>query len=186
MTLAVGFNCPDKILIATDTQIVVPGVSKVDGSKLFPAQPANGVNTIIATAGNMAYSRMAMQHLEQRFGDLKADLTIKNIRNVIENEIVQMHTIHIYPHPDRSYGNVGFDLLIGVWSPADKKAAIYFTSDTAVDQLFGYACIGSGNYLAHNIIRPQYKFGMSESEVRPLATLALERAKSYVDFRRVY
>jgi 20S proteasome alpha/beta subunit len=179
MTLAVGFKCPDSILIGTDTHIVTPGVSKLNGSKMFRNEPKNGVNSIIAMAGNFSYGRMAMQHLQYELGNLDSDLSFKKIRDTLENQTLQFHKRHIYPHPDRL--SVAVDLLIAVWSPKESYAAIFWTEDSAVVEFPTYACIGTGSTVGHYVIKPMYKSGMMESEVRALAIDAIGRAKEFVD-----
>jgi 20S proteasome alpha/beta subunit len=159
---------------------VTPGVSKINGSKLFRHEPKNGVNSLIATAGHFSYGRMAMQHLQQEFADLD-DLSSMSIRKVLEDQILQLHERHIYPHPDRLAIGLAVDLLIAVWSPQDKSAAIYWTEDSAVVEFPGYACIGTGSTVAHFIIKPLYKPVTAESEARSLAIEAIGKAKEFVD-----
>jgi len=179
MTVAIGFNCDESILIATDTYIVTPGVSKLNGSKLFRAEAPNGVNSLISTAGHFSYGRMAMQWLQTALADL-SDPGIRQIRSTIENQILQLHVDHIYPHPDRSTG-LRIELLIAVWSPKDKSAAIHWTEDSAVVEFPGYACIGGGSTLAHFLVKPVYKPRMKQSQILPLALDVVERAKEFVD-----
>jgi 20S proteasome alpha/beta subunit len=179
VTLAIGFKCPETILIGTDTHIVTPGVSKINGSKLFRHEPKNGVNSLIAMAGSFSYGRMAMQHLQSELTDLDPDRSLKKIRKTIETQILDLHERYIYPHPDKFFVEVS--LLIAVWSPADKSAAIFWTEDSAVVEFPGYACIGSGSTVAHYIVKPRYKPGIGESEARSLAIDALGEAKEFVD-----
>jgi 20S proteasome alpha/beta subunit len=179
VTLAIGFKCPESILIGTDTHIVTPGVSKLNGSKLFRHEPKNGVNSLIAMAGSFSYGRMAMQHLQSALADLDVDYSQKKIRTTVETQILDLYERWMYPHPDRA--SVDFALLIAVWSPTDNAAAIFWTEETAVVEFPTYACIGSGSTVAHYVVKPLYKPGMSENKVRPLAIDALARAKEFVD-----
>ena len=181
MTIVIGFNCDDSILIATDTHIVTPGISKLNASKLFRNEPENRVNSLMGMAGSFSYGRMAMQHLQRGLADLETDTSLNSIRSVIENEILQLHERYIYPHPDRLVTNLSVDLLIAAWSPQDKAAAIYWTEDATVVDFPGYACIGTGSTLSHFIVKPEYKPKMPLNKVIPLALRAVEKAKEFVD-----
>lgn len=181
MTLAIGFNCDNSILIVTDTHIVTPGVSKLNGSKLFRHEPKNGVNSLIATAGHFSFGRMTMQHLQSDFADLRDDTSQNKIRAVIEAEMLKLHERYLYPHPDRLALNLTVEFLIAVWSPDDKKALVYWTEDESVVQFPGYACIGCGNTIGHYVVKPRYTMGMSQDHVVPLAIEALKKAKIFVD-----
>ncbi|MFZ3276478.1 MAG: hypothetical protein WA182_06190 [Candidatus Sulfotelmatobacter sp.] len=179
MTVAIGFNCDKTILLATDTHIVTPGVSKLNGSKLFRHEPPNGVNSVIATAGHFSYGRMAMQHIQSEFAAL-SDTGLKQIRDTLETTILNLHIDHIYSHPDRGT-TARVELLVAVWSPRDKVAAIYWTEDSAVVEFPGYACIGCGSTLAHFLVKPVYRAQMKQELILPLALDVVERAKEFVD-----
>jgi 20S proteasome alpha/beta subunit len=178
MTLAIGFNCAESIVIVTDTLIAVPGVSKLHGSKLFRHTPDNGVNSLIATAGHFSFGRMTMQHLQAQFSELR-NTSQKKIRGIIEGEILKLHERYLYPHPDRL--SLTVELLIAVWSPMDSKAAIYWTEDEAVVEFPGYACIGCGSTTGHYIIKPKYTAKMAQKQTVALAIEAVNKAKEFVD-----
>lgn len=181
MTIAIGFSCADALLVCADTQLTVTGITKLHGSKIFRGEYPNGAKSAIAIAGILCYGRMAMQHVEQRIGDLPhAEVTIRNIRAEIETEILDMHQKHIYPHPD--HYTLSFQLLVAVWSPVDSRAALFWTEVTAVNELRGYQPIGAGDSLAHYVIKGKgYRPTMREAEVRLIAVEAIAKAKDYVD-----
>jgi len=122
---------------------------------------------------------MAMQHLQSELAELNPDRSSNQIRKTIETQILEFHQRYIYTHPDKL--SVGFSLLIAVWSPQNKSAAIFWTEDSAVVEFPGYACIGTGSTVAHYVLKPKYQSGMRESEVRSLAIDAIARAKDFVD-----
>ena len=179
VTIAIGFNCSDALLLGADTEVNTGQISKLDSSKIFRKDHKNGIKSAITYSGSLTYGRMAMQHIEQSLGALpSADLTISEMRKRIEKEVFQLNKEHIYPHPDRY--NVACDLLIALWSPKDNSAALLWTENSSVNELLGYAAIGVGNYLAHYLIRPKYKPTMVEKDIRPLAIEAIEAAKNFV------
>ena len=180
MTIAIGFTCADALLVCADTELTMSGTSKVHGAKIFREEYSNGARSAIAIAGSINFARMAMQHIEWRIGNLKPEsLTMWGVRAEIEAEMREMYHNYIDPHPDRS--NVLFGLLIAIWSPADKRTAIFWTDDAAVNELRGYLPIGIGEYLAHFIIKEEgYIPTMKATEVRRIAVKAIARAKCYV------
>jgi hypothetical protein len=181
VTVAIGFNCSDALLLCADTEVTTPGISKLSSSKLFRREYDNGVRSAIGYSGNLGYGRMAMQHVEQILEAMgRKTSTILGMRKKIEEEIFQLKTKHIYPHPDRQSGTIDFDLLIGLWSPYDAIAALLWTQETAVNELFGYAAMGAGDYLAHYLLRPKYKASMPEQDVRPLAIEAITKVNNFV------
>jgi 20S proteasome alpha/beta subunit len=181
VTIAIGFNCSDALLLCADTEVTTPGISKLTSSKLFRREYKNGIRSAIAYSGNLGYGRMAMQHIEQILEAMgRKTSTILGMRKKIEEEIFQLKTKHIYPHPDKPYGFIDFDLLMGLWSPVDAIAALLWTQETAVNELLGYSAIGAGEYLAHYLLRPRYKSTMLEQDVRPLTIEAITKVNNFV------
>lgn len=179
VTIALGFNCSDALLLSADTEITTPGFSKLNSSKLFRKEYPNGINSAIAVAGSLAYGRMAMQHIEQILESIgKGKASVGRMRKEIEEEVLQLNNRYIYQHPDRA--DVSFHLLIALWSPQDARAALLWTQEAAVNELVGYAAIGAGDYLAHYLVRPVYNATMPEQAVRPLAIEAITKVNHFV------
>lgn len=179
VTIVIGFNCSDALLLCADTEITTIGYSKIDASKIFRKEYRNGAKSAIAVAGNLAYGRMAMQHIEYNLETMPSpDAKLSNMRGAIEAEVLQLNINHIYPHPNRY--DVSFKLLIALWSAKDNRTALLWVDDSAVNELLGYAAIGAGDYLAHYLVRPKYKATMLERDVRPLAIEAIKAAKNFV------
>ena len=177
MTIAIGFTCADGLLICADTELTMSGVSKVHGSKIFREEYANGAKSAIAVAGALNFARMAMQHIEWRIANSKPkNLTVWAIRTLIESELRDMYHNYIDPHPDRN--NVLFGLLLAVWSPIENRAVIFWSDDTAVNELRGYLPMGVGESIAHFVIKEEgYIHTMKSAEVRPIALKAISKAK---------
>jgi hypothetical protein len=184
MTIAIGFTCAESFLVCADTQLTVSGVAKLHGSKIFREEGyANGAKSAIAIAGTVCYARMAMQHIEQRIGDLaQGDASLAKIRTEIEEEIIDMHEKHFNHHPDRYALNLSIHLLLAIWSPVDNRARMFWTEGTSVNELRGYQTIGIGSDLAHQIVKEEgYIYTMPEARVRPIAVKAIAKAKYWVD-----
>ncbi len=182
MTIAAGFNCSDGILLCADTQYTTPGISKLRASKLFREEHANGARTAIAVIGNIAYARMIMQHIERGIGQLpQRDVTIANMRDALEFEVTEIHVNNLFKHPNYPHGLPRAQVLCAAWSPLDRRAALFWTEEAAINELRGYICVGAGEYLAHFLVRDRYRASMTEAEVRPIAIEALDRVKDFVD-----
>jgi hypothetical protein len=184
VTIAIGFNCSDSILLCADTQLTVAGVTKMTGTKLFREEYPNAAKSVIAISGALHYARMAMQQVEEGIADLGTgnfpQITVRAVRDVIKAVMLDLYQNHINQHPDRY--TLGIQLLVAAWSPPENRAALFSTQDTAVNILRGYQPNGSGDSLAHYvIINMGYRPTMAEAQVRPIAVAAVAKAKDYVD-----
>jgi len=172
VTIVAGFNCSDALLLGADTEVTTPGISKLQSSKIFRKQFRNGIKSAIGIAGSLAYGRMEMQHIEQILeGMASASATIKRMRKGIEEEMHQLKT---------NETDIAIQMLIALWSPKDRTAALLWIEGSAVNELFGYSAMGAGGYLVDYLVRLKYKPTMSEQEVRPLAIEAIRAAKNFV------
>jgi 20S proteasome alpha/beta subunit len=185
VTIAAGFKFDDGLVICADTQQTYSGVLKLNATKLVPINFAhNGRSQVIfAIAGSVRYARMAVQKIQAAIaGRTPEDMTLLGIFESIETELLAFHKAHIHPHP--RYGMSGspeFQLLIGAWSHIDGMG-LFMTDDTAVNGVDDYACVGTGEYLAHYLAKPLYQSTDLElNEIVALATHILLNAKVYVD-----
>jgi hypothetical protein len=72
-----------------------------------------------------------------------------------------------------------YRILLGVWSPND-GTKLYATSQTAIEEVGAYQCIGFGDYLAHYLVRQHVAAGMPQREALVLAAYALSGIKDFV------
>lgn len=178
MTILMGFNCSDALLVCADTQITYSAIAKLTGSKIFRKEFGNnGVKSAIAISGDMSYGRMVMQHIERRFSEA-TDTTVKKLREQVEEELLDFYAKHVVMRTDR---RIDFQLLLAIWSPDSNKAAMFWTEEDAVNELFGYVPLGAGEPLAHYIVRGKYRPDMDLVKVKPTAIATIDSVKSYVD-----
>jgi len=162
MTIAAGFNFPDGIVLCADTKHA--GSYKVEASKILTQRYGNGAMSAFVYAGNMRYCRMAIESFESQIASLtKRQATLPMMRALVEKELVSIHKGHIYVHPRFRTQELSIGFVGAIWSPRDGLYN-FSTDDTSIIRFRGYDCIGSGEYLAHFLIRPRYK-----SLTRPVA-----------------
>ena len=185
VTIAAGFKFDDGLIICADTQQTYSGVLKLDATKLVPINFAhNGRSQVVfAISGSVRYAQMAIQKIQAAIAKRRPeDMTLLGIFESIETELLAFHKAHIYPHP--RYGMLGgpeFSLLVGAWSHLDGMG-LFRTDDTAVNGIDDYACVGTGEYLAHYLVKPLYQStGLELNEIVALATHVLLNAKVHVD-----
>jgi hypothetical protein len=95
--------------------------------------------------------------------------------------MAKLHREHIYRHPDFRTGSLRVKMIMGIWSPVDGLRT-YHSQDSQVMEFPGYVVAGTGDYLGHYLIRPQYKGSSSSLEiVTAIATTALASIKEFDD-----
>lgn len=178
MTIAACFDFDEGALLCADTKHT--GGMTLYEPKLFRKEYPNGAKSVLAFSGSTHYAKMAVQKCETAIARLPNRPRVQEVADAIESALVRLHRTHIDKHPDRSMeGGPDFWLLAALWSPVDGLKT-YSTSQTAIVPFDVYACIGSGEYLGHYIIKPRY-----DSPSEPLnravavAVTALQRIKSY-------
>jgi 20S proteasome alpha/beta subunit len=184
MTIAIGFLYQDGLLLCADTQFT--GNIKLMGSKILPHKYEDGSKSAFVVAGHPRYARMCVQLIEYQISALpEEDRSLSKMHLEVVAGIKELYQEHIFKHPKRY--DVEVQLLVGLWSAKDEAVAFYSTEDTAVPRMYGYDCLGSGEVLAHQYIRPRYKRVTSttqkprhtETEVRRLAIEAMRQVKKY-------
>ena len=184
MTIAAGFLFNGGLLLCSDTQYT--GHIKLMGSKILPHEYSDGSKSAFITVGHRMYSRMTVQLLEYSIEDLApSERSLSKIHTALVAGIQGLYKGHIFKHPRKE--DIGVQLLIGIWSMADKEIGFFSTEETAVARMYGYDCLGSGESFAQRIIRPKYKRTShigekpkhTEQEVREIASQALKETKTY-------
>jgi len=177
VTIVVGFNFGDGVLICADTKH--SGKANQFRTKLHTKEYPSGSKSVFAIAGRTHFARMAVEECEQALASI-SDPTLQDMEDRIVEVLVEVHRKHIFPHPAKGYeGGPDFNLLIGLWSPHDKQR-LYRTDETALDRVPTYDCLGTGEYLARYIIDPRYAGPQLEfKQVLFTAITALGRIKKY-------
>jgi len=159
---------------------------KLDASKIFTEHyliPDPDFRTkarsAIAYSGPMRYARMAIRKIEEQIGLLSTP-TISEMTTEIEAVLKDIHEAHLYKHPDWRIGTMTVGLLIGLWSEAEQSLQMFSSQDTALMAVPGYDCLGSGEYLAHYLVRSRYEGShMSLADILLLATDMLTSIRDY-------
>ncbi len=189
MTIAAGFLYNGGVLICADTQYT--GQIKAHGSKLLRFEYEDGSRSIFATVGSGRYARMGVQLIQDFIAALSpGERTLLKMQAVLRSGIRELHHEHLFKHPSYKTEDLSVQYLAAFWSAQDKKLGFYGSEETAVSQLYGYECFGSGETLGHYLIRRRYRRVTdinqrpkhSEAEVRRMATEALSEVKKYVPY----
>jgi 20S proteasome alpha/beta subunit len=188
VTIAAGFRYKNGLLLCADTQYT--GQIKFRGSKILAKSYDDGSKSAFVIVGNPRYARMCVNVVEDTIESLdNPDRSLSKMQSIVIAGVKEIHQGHIFKHPRREEITVQF--LIGLWSARTKgDVAFLSTEDTSVIRVYGYDCLGSGEMLAQQFIRPKYhritditkRPLHSESEVRQLAIDALKEVKKYDAF----
>ena len=185
MTIAAGFLYSGGLALCTDTQFT--GIFKIHGTKLLSHEYDDGSKSVFATVGHATYSRMCVQLVQDQIADTdKRDRTLSKMHLILIAGVKALHQEHLFKHPDRAdIGGVQF--LVGFWSAKDRALGFYSTEETAVQRLYGYLCLGTGQLLGDYLLRPKYKRRInttqphkhSQQEVLQMARDALSEIKQH-------
>jgi 20S proteasome alpha/beta subunit len=175
MTIAAGFECKNGVLLCTDTQHTAWPMKINDvksGEFEFP-----GGKLAYAYAGNTAFAVSAAQKCQNHLQGRKHRFPLSEIEKILDKE----YRRNVLKHPDRATdGTIPYRLLLAVWLPSS-RTKLYVTNQTALHEVSGYCCIGSGEYLAQYLIEPCYSARMDEWRALIVAAYALSAAKGHVD-----
>jgi 20S proteasome alpha/beta subunit len=181
VTIAAGLQLEDGILLCKDTNHKYFGAMKLHSTKIFSKDYPSGLKTAFCIVGEVRYCKMIVQKWERRLAEIPAEeCDRKKILSEIENTLIASFRHHIFSHPRFLDERMEVQFLFSVWSPID-GLGMYSTQDTAINELYGYECLGSGSYLGHYLIRPLYLPGSSLNRAVLLATHALLQVKNYDD-----
>lgn len=200
MTIGVGFKCSDGgIVIAADTRYT-QGSIKSHGPKLFPLFAPAFANitdhtylnhpkhrrpdlaVIIAGAGNVPLMKRAVEKIESAL-DGCSDPTAEDVRTIAEDTLIHFFQTHVYPSP--VHAELGFELIIGVWTRTNNEFGLFKSTDTTVTPVgWNDNCsIGMGQYVSEYALgfaRPAGSITLGYATF--LATLCVKAAKDYVDY----
>jgi 20S proteasome alpha/beta subunit len=186
VTIIAGFNFDRGIVLCADTKHTA--AMKLDASKIFTKHYTicdpefrTKARSAIAYAGPMRYARMAIRKIEDKIDALE-NPTIAGMTTEIESVLRDIHENQLYKHPDWRIGTLNLGLLIGLWSEVEQSLQMFTSEDTALMSAPGYDCLGSGDYLAHYLIRDRYEGHlMPLADILLLAINMLTSIKSYDD-----
>jgi 20S proteasome alpha/beta subunit len=177
VTITIGFLCKDGVLLCADTKH--SGQMVLYDPKLFPHEFPSGAKSAFSISGNTAFAKLAVDKCQKAIEKL-AKPTVGEMAEKVEKTLLAIHKSHIYPHPDRNMeGGPDFWMLVALWSPIDGLGT-YYTAQTSLVPFDLYHCAGSGEYLAHYIIKPRYQNSLATlNTATAMACTALMSIKSY-------
>jgi len=172
MTIAAGFLCKEGVLLCADTEHTAWAM-KLQGAKLgcfgFP-----GGKLAYVYAGNTRFAFSAIQKCKSRLEACTDDL-LGEIESVLDNE----YRRNVLDHPNEATdGALAYSFLLAFWDGS--KTRLFVTSQTAMQELDGYECLGGGDSLAHYVLRPSYAVGIPYRRALVIAAHALAAVKDYV------
>ena len=176
MTIAAGLLCQEGVLVCADTEHVAWETKSQEckiHSLVFP-----GGRAVFAYAGNDRFAVSAIQKCEKRLKAARSKTFDPQVE--IESVLDKEYRRNVLSHPSQaSDGNLHYQFLIAIW--VEKlQARLFITSETAMTEVHGFECIGMGEPLARQLIRPAYSTSMPYCKALPLAAYALSLVKDNV------
>ncbi len=181
MTIVAGFRVQDGVLLCADT--MYSGLMKIHQQKIFPVTFADAEpkeHFAFALSGSEAYGKMAIDECTEALHDLGSKgRTLRNVKSTLRKTIKHINDSYIYSRPEHERTSLEFQFVIAAFLPKGGGAQLFSTQGSAVNLEADYACIGTGDYLGHYLIRPIFSRMLNMNGVALLATQVLAAAKSY-------
>lgn len=183
VTIGIGFECSDGLVLATDTQYTRRGY-RSHGPKLFPCEDANrnDIKILVAGAGTVSYMRRAIEMFRSELHALSSPTT-EGIRVAAEKAITDFYKAHLYPNPKYDPDDA-FELLFGVWTKSD-GVALLSSNDTVVERAntdaSGFATIGCGSDVAEYASGFVLNKPFSVEEAKYVSVVCVKAAKDNVE-----
>lgn len=184
MTVAVGFNCSDGVVVGTDSEISIGDESKFPGRKAWylrflpPGHSEPGLRVSMAGAGSTDAFAM---FVEAAKAQLTAGMTLDDVQAKLGGILIEIHKQHIEWRTEPERGALAFHSLVG--ARVGNETRLLKTVGTIVTQVKDYAAIGIGASLAQYIIQsinpPQ---AVKVTTAALIATEALRHAKQHVQY----
>jgi hypothetical protein len=175
MSIAAGIRYSNGVLLCADTEQSAWShtlhESKIKRVDLPEAR------IVLAYAGHSAFSLSAIEKCEQVLRHVEPDALREELEGTLEEE----YRRHVLNHPDHAIdGTLQYRMVIAFWRAGD-KVRLFKTTQTAMHEVAGYDCIGSGDYLGHYIIGPHFTQWLDERKALSLSSLMLAGVKGYVE-----
>jgi hypothetical protein len=155
LTLAVGFNCTDGILICAD-QKHTNGVSQFHASKIYQVN-GEGVQILVALAGHMDYGKMVVDLLRE---NIDVCTNMANITAAVHGAVKKVFVDRIstvFRNGDPSRPQI--EAIIGVTACASDpafKPLVWKVVDASVNKIAGFDAVGTGQDIARLYLKWLY------------------------------
>jgi len=175
MSIAAGIRYRNGVLLCADTEqsawTHTLHESKIQRIRLPEAE------VVIAYAGHTDFSLSAIEKCGQVLRRTESEALLEELEGTLEEE----YRRHVLSHPGYATdGSLAYRMLIAFWRSGE-KARLFVTTQTAMREVLGYECIGSGDYLAHYLMRPNFTSALDERTALALSAIALAGVKGYVE-----
>jgi len=183
MTIAVGFKCVDGVVLAADS-LYTEGTAKLYGQKIFPIDSNGHYALTIAGAGGVPSMKGIVREIKKRLdriGPKPAD--VSRIQSVIESALCAYYPKHIDSAPTDTQGDLGVQLLVGIWTSGD-GARLFETCRTSAFEIDDHRCIGLGSHLAQYLNDVFFPPGSPPSVrlAESLAAYIVKQSKRYMQY----
>lgn len=187
MTVAVGFVFDEGYLFCVDTKVST--TIKTNESKIVHYRYADGAcaTTFAISSDDLNFPRSACESCYEAVNKINfATATIESVRKAIQSALGKFYKEHIFPHPDRSAGNLYLEMLVGIWLKHETR--VFLSHETLLNPIERYDCIGTGAYLAKYLIRqylcslqtPDHDLTFEDAAI--IASFAVESAIDYDEY----
>lgn len=171
LTLAVGFNCTDGILICAD-QKHTNGVSQFHANKIFEVN-GKDVQVLVALSGHIDYGKMVIDLLRMN-PDLYTDLSrIKFSLDAAVKRVFVDRISSVFKAGDPTRPQL--EAIVGVTAcKSDPKfrPILWKVADTSVSEIAGFDAVGTGQDIARLYLKWLYPMWDIRVPVHVAATLA--------------
>lgn len=182
MTIGIGFNCDNGVVIATDTQYTRKG-TKSNGPKVFTPLDRPDVALLVAGAGYLSFFRRVGEKLARALEE-HIHRTSEDVREAAESVLRDFYEEHIYINPRSSEDANGLELLIGVWTEAEGRCSLFRSSGTVVTPVVfeggtGYYCIGSGYAVSKYALELTRQDSLTVETAKLLGAFCVKASKDF-------
>jgi 20S proteasome alpha/beta subunit len=179
MTLIIGMDCLDCLLLCADREESTELGGKRSVSKIHQAQGQNW-GLLIATAGSGPISDLAAERI---IAEARAAPAFNaNPRETFEKVMIEVYEKYIFPRDEHRQRERGISLILGVIDEESRQRFLFKTFDEIVKTESHYACAGVGSDVAYYFLDRLHADGFSGSEAMKLLAFILREAKSSVSF----
>jgi hypothetical protein len=180
MTIAVGFQCVDGVVLGADSDVRVDRDSKHPGKKAwylrFPAGSLEpSLRVAIVGAGGYGSIEKFVNLVRV---DFKPTMSLDAAEEKIEQILLDLHERYIDSRPFENRDDLSFECLVGLRVGTETR--LLRTDDTKALPVDSFYTIGLGESLAHFIIGTSKPEGVNVATAVLLTSKALLHAKSYV------
>ncbi|GEM_PF-6058424 len=170
MTIAVGFQCKNSVLLAADTEISYGQAGKTYQTKLFQINPREDCWAVYS--GVVDFMNELVGQLRQSTKGKSGTALVQTVRKAFRQFMYEHYTKP--PKAEKTWAN----LLITVRE--NKKVSLYCATGRHFYQVEKYRALGGGAEQAEPLLNAMYSRHMDSLQAGYLAVYALRSPKGFV------